>query len=66
LQKDFEILVENKLNNQERYFGRSKEMSAVFFEADNCNVGELINIKIVSCNQKNLFGIHKTNSIKAA
>jgi len=66
LQKDFEILVENKLNNQERYFGRSKEMSAVFFEADNCNIGELINIKIVSCNQKNLFGIHKTNSIKAA
>ena len=66
LQKDCEVLIENKLKNQKRYFGRNKEMSAVFFEADNCNIGDLISIKITSFNQKNLFGIQKSNSIKAA
>ncbi len=66
LQKDCEVLIENKLKNQKKYFGRNKEMSAVFFEADNCNIGDLISIKITSYNQKNLFGIHNSNSIKAA
>ena len=66
LQQDCEVLVENKLNKQERYFGRNKYMTPVIFESDNCKTGDLINIKITSFNQKNLFGIYSINKVKAA
>ena len=66
LQKYCEVLVENKLNNQKKYFGRTKYMTPVIFDSDNCNPGELVNIKITSHNQINLFGFHKANKIKAA
>ena len=66
LQQNCEVLIENKLNNQEKYFGRTKYMTPVIFEADECKIGELINVKITSFNQKNLFGTYKTNKIKAA
>ena len=61
-----EVLVENKLDMQEKYFGRSKYMSPVIFESDNCKPGELVNVKIASINQNNLFGIHRNNKEKAA
>ena len=60
------MLVENKLNNQEKYFGRTKYMTPVIFETNNCKPGELVNVKILSFNQKNLFGLHSSNKIKAA
>jgi len=66
LQQNCEVLIENKLDNQEKYFGRTKYMTPVIFEADNCKTGELINVKIISFNQKNLFGIYETNKMKAA
>ena len=61
-----EVLVENKLDMQEKYFGRTKCMSPVIFESDNCKPGELVNVKIASINQNNLFGIHQSNKEKAA
>ena len=64
LQKYCEVLVENKLDNQGKYFGRTKYMTPVIFEADNCKIGELANIEITSFNQKNLFGIYKTTKWK--
>jgi tRNA-2-methylthio-N6-dimethylallyladenosine synthase len=66
LQQYCEVLIENKLDNQEKYFGRTKHMTPVIFEADDCKIGELINVKITSFNQKNLFGIYKNNKVKAA
>tara|TARA_B110000438_G_C15783430_1_gene637313 strand:+ start:120 stop:1406 length:1287 start_codon:yes stop_codon:yes gene_type:complete len=66
LNKHCKVLVENKLNNQDRYFGRTKYMNAVFFDANDCKIGDSISIKITSFNQKNLFGIYKTNNEKAA
>ena len=66
LQQNCEVLIENKLKNQEKYFGRTKHMTPVIFEADHCKIGELANVKITSFNQKNLFGIYKTNKVKAA
>ena len=66
LQQNCEVLIENKLDNQEKYFGRTKYMTPVIFETDNCKVGELANIKITSFNQKNLFGIYTTDKVKAA
>jgi len=61
-----EVLVENKLDMQEKYFGRTKCMSPVIFESDSCKPGELVNVKIASINQNNLFGIHQSNKEKAA
>ena len=61
-----EVLVENKLDMQEKYFGRTKYMSPVIFESDSCKPGELVNVKITSINRNNLFGIHRNNKEKAA
>ena len=61
-----EVLVENKLDMQEKYFGRTKYMSPVIFESDSSKPGELVNVKIASVNQNNLFGIHLSNKEKAA
>ena len=66
LQKYCKVLIENKLNNQEKYFGRTKYMTPDIFESDNCQPGELIDVKITSFNHRNLFGFHKNNKIKAA
>ena len=66
LQKYCEVLIENKLYNQEKYFGRTKYMIPVIFDSDNCKPGELVKVKITSFNQNNLFGFHKTNKAKAA
>ena len=64
--KYFEVLVENKLNAQEKFFGRTKCMMPVIFESDNCKPGMLANVQITSFNQKNLFGFCKNNKVKAA
>ena len=66
LQQNCEVLIENKLDNQEKYFGRTKFMTPVIFESENCKPGELVNVKITTFNQKNLFGFHKANKEKAA
>jgi len=66
LQQYCEVLIDNKLDNQEKYFGRTKYMIPVIFESDKDKLGELINVKITSCNQNNLFGFHKNNKVKAA
>ena len=65
-EKIVEVLVENKLNNQPKFFGRTKSMIPVIFESDNCKPGTLVNVKITSFNKKNLFGSYKNNKVKAA
>ena len=66
LEQNCEVLNENKLKKQEKYFGRTKYMTPIIFESDNCKPGELVNVKVTSFNQNNLFGIHKANKAKAA
>ena len=66
LNKSCEVLVENKLDNQDQYFGRTKYMTPVIFESNNCVPGELVDVKITSYNQNNLFGFCLINKIKAA
>ena len=65
-QKNCEVLVENKLRNQEKYFGRTKYMNPVIFKSNNCKLGDLVKVNITSCNQNNLFGYHKSCEVKAA
>ena len=66
LQQCCEVLVENKLSKQGKYFGRTKFMTPAIFDSENCKPGELVNIKVTSFNQNNLFGFHKSNKVKAA
>ena len=61
-----EVLVENKINNENKYFGRNKFMTPVKFESTHCKLGELIKVKIMEYNQSTLFGIHEINKNKAA
>jgi len=65
-EKYCEVLVENKLKDQEKYFGRTKNMIPVIFESDNCKPGDIVDVRIISFKKKNLFGLHKINKIKAA
>ena len=66
LRQSCRVLVENKLEKEEKYFGRTETMTPVKFESDSCKPGELINVEISSFNENGLFGFHKTNKVKAA
>ena len=51
-----EVLVENKLKNQNKYFGRNKYLSSVIFDGSEDIVGKLVEVKIENSNQNSLFG----------
>ena len=51
-----EVLVENKLENQNKYFGRNKFLNSVIFDGDESIIGKLVKINIEKSNQNSLFG----------
>ncbi len=51
-----EVLVENKLDKQNKFFGRNKYISPVIFEGSDCHIGKIARVKIISSNQNTLFG----------
>ena len=63
--KSIDVLVENKLNDQDKFFGRNKFLSSVIFRGDKKYIGKIINVKIDYSNQNTLFGKIETN-MKAA
>jgi len=63
--KKIEVLVENKLTDQNKLFGRNKYLSSVIFKGDESLIGNLVEVKITSSNQNTLFGEIETN-MKAA
>ena len=60
-----EVLVENKLENQNKYFGRNKFLSSVIFDDDENHIGKLVKVNIERSNQNSLFGKIEKN-MKAA
>jgi len=54
--KIIDVLVENKLKDQNKFFGRNKYMSSVIFDGSQKNIGKIAKIKIENSNQNNLFG----------
>ena len=65
--KIIEVLVENKLKDQSKLFGRNKYFNSVIFEGNIDNIGKLLKIKIDTSNQNNLFGkIEAKNDMRAA
>ena len=61
------VLVENKISNQNKFFGRTEHMTAVIFDGEKNIEGKIVPVLINRSNQNNLFGEAKLNkSIKAA
>jgi len=65
--KNVKVLVENKMKDENKLFGRNKYLNPVIFEGNENNIGKIINVKINSCNQNSLFGkIKLENNMEAA
>ena len=63
--KNVEVLVENKMSDQNKLFGRNRYLSSVIFEGNENNIGNLVDVKITTSNQNTLFG-EIVKSMKAA
>ena len=61
------VLVENKIKNQNKFFGRTECMTAVIFDGEENIEGQIVPVLITNSNQNNLFGEIKLNKdIKVA
>ena len=49
-------MFENKLNNQNKYFGRDKFLNSVIVQSESDLTGKILNIKINAFNHNSLFG----------
>ncbi len=57
-----DVLVENKTNESAKYFGRSEYMTPVIFDANDKDVGSIVQVKINKSNRNTLFGELISNS----
>ena len=58
-----EVLVENKLKNQNKYFGRTKDLTPTIIQGSTDeDIGNLVSIKIDNYNQNSFFGVKKTTN----
>jgi len=61
------VLVENKMKGQNKFFGRTEYMTGVIFEGEQNIEGKIVPVLITNSNQNNLFGEIKLNKdIKVA
>ena len=60
------VLVENKMRNQDNLFGRNEYMTSVIFNGDENFVGKVVPVKIKSSNQNSLYGEININNTEAA
>ncbi len=63
--QNIDVLVENKMENQNKFFGRNKYITPVIFDGNDNQIGKNIKVKIQTSNQNTLFGSVK-NNMKAA
>ena len=54
--KEIDVLVENKTEENNKFFGRSEYMTSVIFDGNDEDVGQVIKVKINNSNQNTLFG----------
>ena len=66
LEKYCEVLVENNLEDQGKYIVRTKNMTPVIFESNDCYPGEIVDVEIKFFNRNNLFGSHNIYKTKVA
>ena len=54
--KEIDVLVENKIQGQGKFFGRNEYFNSVIFNGDKNDIGKLVKINIENTNQNTLFG----------
>ena len=59
--KVLNVLVENKMKDGIKLFGRTEYMTSVIFDGNIDYIGKVVQIKITSSNQNSLFGSLKEN-----
>ncbi len=52
-----DVLVENKMEKQNKLFGRNKYISPVIFDGNESNIGKVVKVKVHNSNQNSLFGL---------
>ena len=66
-EKIMKVLVENKMQNQSKLFGRNKYLSSVIFDGNEDHIGKILNVKIEKTNRNSLFGkIQNDKDMRAA
>ena len=62
-----EVLVENKMKDKIKLFGRTEHMTSVIFDGGIENIGKIVKVEISSSSQNSLFGkIKKNYNLKVA
>ena len=56
------VLVENRMEDKSKLFGRSEYMTSVLFSGSNDLIGKVVKVKIQNSNQNTLFGQVQTQS----
>ena len=56
INKKTKVLIENMTSTANQFFGRNEYMQPVFIHADNCTIGNVIDVSIDSYKRNNLFG----------
>ena len=51
-----DVLVENKTEKSDKFFGRSEYMTSVIFDGNEEDMGKIVKVKINNSNQNTLFG----------
>ncbi|MDA7714482.1 tRNA (N6-isopentenyl adenosine(37)-C2)-methylthiotransferase MiaB [Candidatus Pelagibacter sp.] len=54
--KFLNVLVENRMNDGVKLFGRTEYMTSVIFDGNVDSIGKIVQVKITSSNQNTLFG----------
>ena len=65
INKNIEVLIENKIEKQNKYFGRNEYLNPVILDGDKNDIGKIVRVNIENCNQNSLFG-KITNKMEAA
>ena len=59
--KTLNVLVENKMKDGIKLFGRTEHMTSVIFDGKTNCIGKIVQIEIINSNQNSLFGVLKEN-----
>ena len=63
--EEIDVLVENKISDQNKYFGRNEYFNSVIFEAEKKDIGKIVKVNVENSNKNTLFGKIR-NKMKAA
>ena len=62
-----EVLIENRMKNQPKYFGRNANLTPVVINnASEKDVGKIIGVRVKDCNRNTLFGVKENTEREAA